>query len=190
MDNKRFNPAKLDKLNNPERKKEFPLDIVLEHTKIINPKIIVDIGAGTGFFSIPFAQKFKDSKIYACDISEIMVDWMQSNIVPNNSNIFPLKMEDAQTNIESNKADLVFMVNLHHELYNPEQMLSECKRLLKPGGKIAISDWKKEETKQGPSLEIRYKPDQVKNQLVSAGFGNVKMFNDFPNNFLVIAEKS
>ena len=189
MENKRFNPAKLDKLNNPERIKEFPIEFIIEKTGIVNPGVIVDIGAGTGFFSIPFAKKYNNCKIYACDISEIMIGWLKLNVIPNHSNIIPLKMDDSITGLDPNIGDLLFMVNLHHELANPEMMLDECKRLLKPGGKIAISDWKKQKSNHGPSQDIRYMPEQVKDQLISLSFSNVKIFNDFPNNFLVIAEK-
>jgi len=62
-------------------------------------------------------------------------------------------------------------------------------RLLKPKGKIAISDWKKKKTKYGPPIELRYKPNEVKKQLLETGFGNINIDTGFQNNFLIIAEK-
>jgi ubiquinone/menaquinone biosynthesis C-methylase UbiE len=189
MEEKRFNPANLERLNNPEREKEFPLDVILYKTKIELPEVIVDLGAGTGFFSIPFAEEFPDSRIYACDISDKMVNWLKENVASKYKNIIPLKMDDSKVPLNSSTADFLFMVNLHHELDNPEETLMECHRLLKSKGKIAISDWRKEIMDHGPSIEIRYEPDEVKAQLLNTGFQNIIIDINFPNNFLIIAEK-
>ena len=189
MSSNRFDVSKLERLNNPERLREFPIDLVIEKTQLKNPKCIVDLGAGTGFFSIPFADKFKSCKIYACDISDVMINWMQENIVGKYPNIEPLKMENNSVSVESDSADFLFMVNLHHELDSPELTLNECFRLLKKGGSIAISDWRKEQMERGPSFEIRYEPRQIEHQLLNTGFSDIRVYNDFPNNFLVIARK-
>lgn len=189
MEEKRFNPKKLDKLNNTNRLKDFPVDFVLEHINNKNPKVIVDVGAGTGLFSREFAKIFPKSIIHALDISDIMVDWMNENIIHEYRNIVPAQMDDNMTYLEDHIADVVCMVNLHHELDHPEEMLQECYRILKDNATIAISDWKKEETEQGPSMSLRYDAEKVESQMVSTGFKNVKRFNNFPNNFVIIGEK-
>ncbi len=189
MEEKRFNPQNLERLNNPERIKDFPPNELIKYAELNNPEVMIDLGAGTGFFSAQFAEKFPECKVYACDISEIMVDWMIDNILPDYDNIVPMKMEDNQVPIDDEMADFLFTVNLHHELDSPEKTLKECYRLLKPGGKIAVSDWKKEDTGKGPSLDIRYEPKEVKKQLEEAGFINIDEHISFPNNFLLLAEK-
>jgi len=189
MSSNKFDVTKLNKLNNPERIKDFPLEFILEQLQTKEFDTIVDLGAGTGFFSIPFANRFKDCKIYACDIAEVMIDWMKDNVVPTHSNIIPLKMEEDNVPLHNEMADLLFMVNLHHELDNPEQILKESYRVLKSKGNIAISDWRKEITERGPSIDIRYEPEKVEVQLLSAGFKNIRIYKDFPNNFIIIAEK-
>ena len=190
MEERKFDVKKLDKLNNPERLKEFPAETILKLANINNPKTLIDLGAGTGFFSIPFAKKIKDSKIYACDISEVMIDWMKEHITNEYDNIIPLKMEENSIPLENEIADFLFMVNLHHELNDPEKTLTECYRLLKPKGKIAISDWKKENTSHGPSINFRYNTKSVEKQLLENGFHNISLHTNFPNNFLIIGEKN
>jgi len=161
----------------------------MDKLAVENPKTIIDIGAGTGFYSIPFAQKYKQSKIYACDISDIMLNWIEQNITDKNPNIIPLKMEESSIPLDSNIADILFMLNLHHELKEPDVMLKDCYRLLKDKAKIAISDWKKKRTEHDPPVEIRYKPEKVKEQLWAAGFQQVQIIEELENNFLVIAQK-
>ena len=191
MDDKKFDPKKLQKLNNPERLLDIPTEVIwnLLNLKLTESSNLIDIGAGTGFFSIPFTKYVKKGKIYACDISEVMIDWMTFYICPNYPNILPLKMEESTINLQDDLADLVYMINLHHELNSPEQMLKEAYRLLKKKGKIFIVDWRKEDMPQGPPVEIRCLPTKVKDQLLEAGFKNVNIYSDMQKHFLVIAEK-
>ena len=189
MEEKRFNPKNIDKLNNPIRLKTLPPKFIIEKANIKNPKVIIDLGAGSGFFSAPFAEIYKQSKVYACDISDIMIDWIKKNILPKYDNIIAIKMEDNNVPLKNDIADFLFMINLHHELDNPEKTLGECYRLLKYKGKIAISDWKKEKTEQGPSIELRYDASEVKKQLTAIGFCKIMIYTELENNYLIIAEK-
>ncbi len=189
MNDKDFNSQKVERLNNPLRSKEFPIDFVVDTAPIENPKVMVDLGAGTAFFSVPLARLFPDCKIYACDISEAMIDWIKTNIISHDTNIIPVRIEPNRIPLEDGTADFVFMVNLHHELDDPHLTLSECFRLLKPDGKIAVSDWKKEKTERGPAIELRCDPEKVKDQLTLAGFSSIRLYQDFPNNFILLAAK-
>ncbi|MEZ5069572.1 MAG: methyltransferase domain-containing protein [Bacteroidales bacterium] len=189
METKRFDPSKLERLNNPERLKAIPPDRIREMAGLTDPKTLIDLGAGTGFFSIPFAEAYPECTIHACDISDVMVGWMEEHLVPRYPTIRPLKMEDSRIPLPDVCADFLFMINLHHELDRPDQTLAECRRLLKPGGKIAISDWKKVSTNQGPSLEIRVDVEDVEQQLLDAGFSGIRSHNDLPTNFIVVAER-
>jgi len=191
MDDKKFDPKKLQKLNNPERLLDTPPEEIWKHLNLNIGELdtFIDIGAGTGFFSVPFVKYIKNGKIYACDISELMVNWMTSNICPKYPNIIPIRMEENTIILQDELADLVYMINLHHELNSPEQMLKEAYRLLKRAGKIFIVDWKKEEMPQGPPVEIRYKPEKVQDQLLKAGFEDVNIYNEMQKHFLLVARK-
>lgn len=189
MSEKKFDPKKLNKLNNPERLKDIPPEYIWNKLNITNPDTLIDIGAGTGFFSIPFLKHIKRGKIFACDISDIMIQWMNDNICPKYPNIVPVKMEENRVPLKDGIADLVYMINLHHELEKPEEILKESLRLLKSNGKIFIADWKKEEMPEGPPLKIRYSPEKVNAQLTNSGFKNIGIYNAMPKHFIIIAEK-
>ncbi len=184
-----FNSKHLHKLNNPERFREVPPDYIWKELNLKAPQVAVDIGAGTGFFTKEFLRKMPKGKIYACDISETMLNWMKKNIVPENPNIIPLKMAHDTLPCENGIADLVYMINLHHEIENHERLLNEIYRVLKPSGKLFIVDWKKQVMEQGPPIQIRFELDEVKSQLETAGFSRVDLNDSFPNHFFVIAEK-
>lgn len=189
MHNKKFDPKKLEKLNNPERLKDIPVDFVLDKLNSSHKNVFVEIGAGTAFFSVAFLKHAKPSKIYACDISEVMINWVKENIVPKFPAIIPRKTEESSIPLENEIADLVFMINLHHELYKPIQIMEEAYRLLIPGGNIVIIDWKKKNMSEGPPIHIRCSPEQVSKQFVESGFQNVSFFNELPKHFMLIGER-
>ncbi len=170
MDRK-FDPKKIPLLNDPKRLEYLDPDFIWEKAGLKNPQVLVDIGAGTGFFALVFSGKMKGGRIYACDVSGEMTGWMEQNLPPESrGRIIPLKMEETSVPLPDGVADLVYMINLHHELEDPLNTLKEAYRLLKEGGKLMIIDWKKEATPQGPPLEIRYTEDEIGRQMRECGF--------------------
>ena len=95
-----------------------------------------------------------------------MIKWMNENVSPKYPNIIPVKTEEHTVPLDDGIADLVFMINLHHELDNPSLTLEEANRILKPDGKIFVVDWKKKDMPEGPPVEIRCLPEQIKEQLL------------------------
>lgn len=187
---KLFNPKKLSKLNNSQRLKALPPQFIIDKSGIKNPKVVIDLGAGTGFYSIPFAREYKYCKIYACDISEVMVDWMLDHVSDQYENIIPVKIEDNSILLIDEIADFLFMINLHHELDKPKETLEECYRLIKVGGKITISDFKKEKSEVGPPYEQRVEPSEVMKMLLETGFSDIRIYNELEQNYLITATKA
>ncbi len=191
MHEKRFDPAKLEKLNNPERLLDIPPATLMKYVDLsgTSPATFIDIGAGTGLFTVPIHEYTKGGTSWACDISEVMIDWLRENISEQSPKIKPLLMQENSIPLADNFADLIYMMNLHHELDKPMEMLSECYRLLKNHGKICIVDWKQEEMPQGPPLSFRCNKDEVLQQLEKAGFKNVQIHPDFAKHFVIVAKK-
>jgi len=187
MNEIKFDPKKLAKLNNPERFKTLNPDVIWDALNLENPKILIDIGAGTGFFTKELAKKLNGVTVYACDSSEVMIQWMNENIT--DKNIIPMLCSETSVDLSDEIADLVYMINVHHETLEPEKLLIEAHRLLKTGGKIAIIDWKAEEMNDGPSLEIRISDKIIRNQLSEAGFKNIVNHNILPLHSFNIGQK-
>ncbi len=190
MNEKKFDPKKLKKLNNPDRLLDIPPEYIRSISTIETADTMVEIGAGTAFFSIALLPVFTPSVVYACDVSQVMLEWMKENVSPNYPKIIPLKAEETVVPLDDGTADLVYMINLHHELEDPAATLKDAYRLLKPDGRIIIVDWKKEKMTEGPPERIRYSPEGVKDQLTDSGFSKVTIFSDLPKHFSVVGVKS
>ncbi len=187
--NRQFNPKKLDKLNNPARLEMIPPEYIWKKLDPARHTNMVEIGAGTGLFSKAFQTLSGEGKTFAIDVSEIMVEWMQQNVVPENPDIIPLKTDGTSLPFQDETVDLVFTITVHHELENPTGLLTEANRIMRPGGKIFIVDWNMNDPDHGPSTDIRCSPEQVSRQLESAGFHNITIDNGLENFFIVFAEK-
>ena len=187
---KKFDPKKLDKLNDPSRLKHLNPDIIWEKAALKNPTVLVDVGAGTGFFALIFSKKMKNGKVYACDISDEMLHWMNNNLpVESKGSVIPMKMEESAIPLPDHTADLVYMINLHHELEEPLKVIAESSRLLREGGKLLIIDWKKEETPGGPPVDIRVTEETIESQMKQGGFSAVMKHHVLPHHNLLIGEK-
>jgi 2-polyprenyl-3-methyl-5-hydroxy-6-metoxy-1,4-benzoquinol methylase len=95
----KFDPKKLAKLNNPERLKSINPDLIWQTLNMDNPQVLVDIGAGTGLFAKAFAKIANKAKIYACDTSEVMIEWMNENL--SCPNIIPTKSDENLNRLNS-----------------------------------------------------------------------------------------
>jgi ubiquinone/menaquinone biosynthesis C-methylase UbiE len=185
---KKFNPKKLEKLNNPNRLKNIPPDYIWNKLNASACKTIVDVGAGTGLFSKAFSDLMRNGIVYALDISDVMINWMQTNL-SDYKGIIPLLMSETEIPLDDEFSDLVCMITLHHELNDPKELLLESYRVLKKGGKICIIDWKKEEISFGPSFAIRCSAEQISDQLKSAGFSHIESDSSLDMFNMVWAEK-
>lgn len=141
MHAKKFDARKLQKLNNPQRFKTIPPDKIWDMLNIENPDVLIEIGAGTAFFSIAFLKKANPSTVYACDVSDVMLDWVTKHVVPEFPQITPVKTTEQSIPLDDAIGDLVYMINLHHKLDDPMQIHGEAYQMLKPGGKVFIVDW-------------------------------------------------
>jgi ubiquinone/menaquinone biosynthesis C-methylase UbiE len=189
MHENKFDPEKLQKLNDPQRLIDIPPDYIWSRLGIAKPDVMVEIGAGTAFFCLAFLRYAEAATIYACDVSEKMIQWVEENICPTHPNIITLKSGETTVPLADGIADLVYMINLHHELDAPDMTVREAFRLLKPGGAVFVVDWKRKDMPQGPPLTIRYVPEAVRGQLKRGGFGRVAVFEELPKHFLVVAKK-
>ncbi len=174
-ESRKFDPKSIDKLNNPERFNRENPDVIWKELGLRDPRVLVDIGAGTGFFAVPFARKGLAITVHACDLQDEMLAWLKEHLPADlRGRVMPVKMEETRVPLADGIADLVYMINLHHELEDRGAVMKECFRLLKPGGMVMAIDWKKSETPSGPPQEIRVTEGEISADLKHAGFRDIR----------------
>lgn len=175
MENKVFNPANKSKLESPERYKILPPFKTLKVMCLKKEDIMIDIGCGTGYFTIPASEIIgPEGKVIGVDISEQMLDEVRKKIENQSSNIELVLSDNVQLPIKDSLGTFALLSNVLHEAEDMMVMLSEAKRILKPGGRIAIIEWEKREMPMGPPIEHRLHQNEILNMVMEAGFTMAK----------------
>lgn len=149
-----FNPKHISALEREDRKSWQNPEEILGKVEIRPDFIAADIGCGSGFFTVPLAQKVK--KIYGIDMQQKMLEHLKAKIEKFQlKNIELLLSEENEIPLEKESVDILISVNTLHEFKAKDRMVAEMQRVLKQNGKALISDFKKKKTGFGPPVSIR-----------------------------------
>ena len=167
-----FDPAERHKLDNPERRAEMPPEETLVKAGIKPGDIILDIGCGMGYFSVP-ASKMTGPKgmVYAVDISGVMLaDLRSMSAATGLFNIQTAQATHAKINIPEADYTLVLLSDVLHEVEDKKAFLAAVAAAIKPGTRLSVIEWAKKETPKGPPLKERLSEDEMQVLLKKAGF--------------------
>jgi SAM-dependent methyltransferase len=97
------------------------------------PKLIVDLGCGTGLLTQGWTQS--SARVIGVDTSRVMLDRALSNRRISEAIQNPAE----RVSLPNGIADAVLVGNLLHVHANPAAVLAEARRLLRPGGVLAVT---------------------------------------------------
>jgi ubiquinone/menaquinone biosynthesis C-methylase UbiE len=141
-----------------------PLEVIKQLNIFTNMQT-ADFGCGAGFFVIPMAEIVgKEGKVFALDVLDSALESVRSkarmkglfNIITKRCNLETL----GGSQIENNSIDLVLLSNILFQSDNKAGIIKEGARILKPGGEIAIVDWR-ENQPMGPSKDLIVPVDNI-----------------------------
>lgn len=168
----KFDIKNISKLDNEWRREVLPPLNVLEALGLRQNDTFADFGCGIGYFTIPAAELVsKTNKVYALDISEEMLIEVErraqisdvKNVIAIQNGEYDFKLPDATITFG-------LLANVIHEIENKERVLWEISRILKPSGRLAIVEWEKAVTENGPSIEQRIGREELKQLLDATSF--------------------
>jgi SAM-dependent methyltransferase len=188
----KFDPAKIARLDDPGRLDDLRPDVMWAALGHPDAHAIVDVGAGTGMFAEQFASLAPAAVVYAVDSDQRMLDWIvrvRASLV-DAGRIVPVLSSEAGVPLPDGSADVVAMINLHHELDDPAVTYRDAGRMLRAGGQILVVDWAKRKTPNGPPLAVRARPAEIERLLAGAGFEDVLEHEGLPQHSLITARRS
>ena len=110
-----------------------------------------------------------------------MIAWMREHRPEvAEGRVMPVLSDETHLPLDDGLADLVVMVNLHHELADPASTYAEARRVLRPGGQVLLVDWAPIETPKGPPQQVRASAEELAGLLSAAGFVDVTVHPPLP----------
>jgi ubiquinone/menaquinone biosynthesis C-methylase UbiE len=191
MTEKRFHASQAHRLDAPERFMWLPPAEVIAALAIQPGDTIADIGAGTGYFASPMADAAGPlGKVYAVDAQAEMLEHLRAKLETNRTaNVELVHAEADATGLPGATCNLLLLANVWHEFDDHAAVLRESKRVLAPGGRIAILDWRPDvERDAGPPLDHRIPAAHCMQDLLTAGFVNTAHTNTGKYSWLVQGE--
>ena len=157
-------------LERPSRVAEEKPDLTVEKLDLKPDDVVADIGAGTGYFSFRMAQQVPKGKVYAVDIQPEMLDAITFLEEENNiDNVETVLGTEENPNLPPESIDLALMVDAYHEFAYPREMMEGIVEALKPGGRVVLLEYRKE----NPMIMIKplhkMTQKQVKKELKAVG---------------------
>ena len=164
----------IHKLERAERIQELNPPETLKRIGLTPGNTFCDIGAGTGIFTFA-AAALTENKVYAVEISPEMLELLQSRKSERKAeNVI---LENDVKNVPDSSCDAALLCTVFHELEKPGEMLEEIRRILKPGGTLAIIEfWPKKTVQFGPPPERRWSPERLEEQLTAHRFRRTALF--------------
>ena len=147
--------------------------------------VIADIGSGTGYFSARLANMVPKGRIYGVDTEPDMVKYLAERAKREGlANITSVAGAPNDPRLPE-KADLILLVDVFHHIDDRERYFRKLRDSLKPGGRIAIIDFRMD-SPDGPPKSARIAPDRVKAELKSAGYTLAQEHGFLPNQYFLI----
>lgn len=169
---RRFNPHHRSRLDTEERRRQLPPEETLKALGLTTEDSLADIGCGIGYFTLAAARMLRpDAPIYALDISDTMLEALEERrrrlgVPP----IRCLRTDGDTLPLEKEAVTFALMVNVLHEVEDPVGFLGEVERILRPGGRFALVEWRKMPMEEGPPLAHRVGEEEIAAWMKGRGF--------------------
>jgi len=158
---------------------------VIQALALKTDAVIADIGSGTGYFSVRFANMTPKGRVYGVDTEPDMVKFLADRAQREGlRNITAVAGAPDNPRLPE-KADLIILVDVFHHIDDREQYFRKLRASLKPGGRVAIIDFRMD-SPDGPPKSARIAPDRVAAEMKRAGYALAKEHTFLPNQYFLV----
>jgi ubiquinone/menaquinone biosynthesis C-methylase UbiE len=183
----RFNPDHHARLDDAERFVWQDPAKLIAYLGLRGDETLVDYGAGTGFFAVPLAERLNAGSVIGVDVSEQMLSLLTARVAEHGlPNVAGLLTDGQHIDLPDSAADLILLANVWHEITDSASLVIELRRILKPGGRLVVIDWGKEDTPVGPPIAERIAASDTLRTLATVGFSLVDQPRLYPYNYTLV----
>ncbi|WP_342506072.1 methyltransferase domain-containing protein [Sporosarcina sp. FSL K6-2383] len=181
---------KINRLENAERKNNFPAEDVLKLISIKRADNILDLGAGTGYLTLP-AAKQTDGVVYALDLDGDILNYLDSKAqLEKLTNVKTLEASFAHIPLEDNTTEIALASISLHEVNPLSDALKEINRVMTKNGTFLCVEFEKKEASSGPRVHSSVMEQELRNagfDIIEKIFPAIKVANE--DLYMIIAQK-
>ena len=169
-------------LDRPEREAEEAPSRAVRALQIKPGQVIADIGAGSGYYSVLLSKAVgAEGRVYATDIQPEMLAILRRKLeVQSIRNVTLVLGAATETKLPDASVDLALMVDVYHELAQPQAFLQSLKRALRPGGRLVLIEFRKEDPNVPIREEHKMSVREARQELEAEGYRFDRVLNDLP----------
>jgi ubiquinone/menaquinone biosynthesis C-methylase UbiE len=159
---------------------------------------VLDVGAGSGFLSLAIAAKLNGGKVVAVDLSGDMLGKLhQRSREQGLEGVIDIRQTDAATTgLPDASVDLAVSVGLLHELQDPAAAFGEVHRVLRPGGRLVLKDFRAG-LLWSPMMRLihprgacgPFSPSTLREVMEGAGFRQIRMWDEGSHHLVATASR-
>ncbi len=175
----------------PERIAEENPDGAIDAMKLKPGMTIADLGSGVGYMTLRMAKRVGPTgKIYGVDLQPGMLAELQKNAkAAGITNVEPILGEPADPKLPEGKIDMILMVDVYHEVSQPQAMLRKIRQALKADGRLILLEYRAEDPSIPINPEHKMTVEQVRAEIEPEGFKLQKPIETLPRQHLLILTK-
>lgn len=181
-----------DWLERSERELEELPETAIDKIGVKPGMVVADVGAGVGYFTVRVAKRVAPGgKVFAVDVQPEMLAILKDRARKAKlTNIQPILGSESDPHISPASCDLILMVDVYHELSQPQKMLQKMKQALKPDGRLVLLEYRKEDPHIPIRPEHKMSIEEAKAEVESEGYKLEKTLNDLPRQHIFIFKKN
>jgi SAM-dependent methyltransferase len=173
-------------LERPERLQEERADLLIMALALQEDDVVVDLGAGTGYFSFPIAAFVPRGKVLAVDIQPEMLEIIGQRIEDNSQyNVEPVLATECNPNLANQSVDLVLLVDAYHEFSCPREVMESVVAALADGGRVVLVEYRGEDPNVGIKPLHTMTVQQAQKEMAAVGLALDNVSNVLPKQHLM-----
>src|SRR6185436_4258240 len=143
----------VDWLERAERLEEEEPDLAIRILRIPPGATVADIGAGSGYMTLRMAERVGPAgRVFANDLQPQMLAILGRRLADKRiTNVTLVQGTVDDPKLPPGSLDLELLVDVYHEFSQPQAMLRRLREALKPGGRLVLLEYRKED----PAIPIR-----------------------------------
>jgi len=178
-------------LERPSRQRAERTDLLIENLPLQSGDVAVDLGAGTGYFSLPMADRVAPGgRVIAVDIQPEMLAIIRDRLDENEiGNVDTVLADEKDPGLSPGTVDLVLLVDAYHEFAWPHEVMTGVYGALKPGGRVVLVEYRGED----PSVPIKplhkMTEDQAIDEMDAVGLRHVETLDFLPQQHFMVFQR-